>query len=125
MKLNVKIALSVPSSIKSDRYFSLRLKESMKGEYSQYIQPKRILVLSNIESNFSSFCKVLIKFGIINKKMQWIFGDNHVVILGDCFDRGDEATECMWLIYSLEEKAKRKKGYVHFILSNNKIEQNN
>ncbi len=35
---------------------------------------------------------------------------------GDMFDRGEQVTECLWLIYSLEEKAKKSGGYVHFIL---------
>ncbi len=30
-------------------------------------------------------------------------------------------TECLWLIYSLEEKAKAAGGYVHFILGNHEI----
>ncbi len=32
------------------------------------------------------------------------------------FDRGEQVTECLWRIYSLEKKAKSAGGYVHFIL---------
>lgn len=32
-----------------------------------------------------------------------------------------QVTECLWLIYSLEEKAKVAGGYVHFILGNHEI----
>ncbi|HSU27941.1 MAG TPA: metallophosphoesterase, partial [Chitinophagaceae bacterium] len=39
----------------------------------------------------------------------------------DFFDRGDQVTEVLWLIYSLEEKAKAAGGYVHFILGNHEI----
>jgi hypothetical protein len=44
-----------------------------------------------------------------------------LVIVGDCFDRGEEVMECLWLIYSLEEKARRAGGYVHFLLGNHEI----
>ncbi len=37
------------------------------------------------------------------------------------FDRGEQVTECLWLIYSLEEKAKAVGGYVHFVLGNHEI----
>jgi hypothetical protein len=51
----------------------------------------------------------------------WIFGDGHLVLTGDFFDRGDQVTEVLWLIYSLEDKAKAVGGYVHFVLGNHEI----
>ncbi len=40
---------------------------------------------------------------------------------GDMFDRGDQVTECLWLVYALEETAKAAGGYVHFILGNHEL----
>jgi hypothetical protein len=37
------------------------------------------------------------------------------------FDRGMQVTECLWLMYALEEKAKVAGGYVHFVLGNHEI----
>lgn len=121
MSKKIKIAISIPDSVKHNRYFSFRLKENIQNEISVYNQAKKIFVVSDNEANFRSFCKLLVKWKIINRRLQWIFGENHLVILGDCFDQSEQALECLWLIYSLEEKAKRQNGYVHFILGNCKI----
>ena len=43
------------------------------------------------------------------------------MLTGDFVDRGEQVTEVLWLIYSLEEKAKAAGGYVHFILGNHEI----
>lgn len=118
---NYKIAISVPTRENADGYFSIRLKGSMDTERSEYRRPERMFIVSDIEGNFNSFCKLLYRAKVVNKRLQWIFGDNHLVILGDCFDRGMEVAECLWLIYSLEERAKKQGGYVHFILGNHEI----
>lgn len=117
----MKIDLVVPHPIRNDRYFTLRLKQHLENERDVYQHANRIFVVSDIEGNFQAFCKLLIKAGVIDKSLRWIFGDNHLVIAGDCFDRGNEVTECLWLIYSLEEKAKSRGGHVHFILGNHEI----
>jgi hypothetical protein len=117
----IRIALEIPHPNKTDRYFSFRLKENLSIEASEYRRPKRIFVVSDIEGNFRNFYTLLMKQKIINKYFQWTFSDNHLVILGDCFDRGEHVIECLWLIYSLEERARKEGGYVHFILGNHEI----
>ena len=116
-----KIALQVDYPGKTNRYYSLGLKLNLENERSEYTKPRKIYAVSDIEGNFQSFCKLLLAKKIINKYLQWTFEDNHLVIAGDCFDRGEQVTECLWLIYSLEEKARREGGYVHFILGNHEI----
>lgn len=59
--------------------------------------------------------------GIIDESFNWTFGEGHLIINGDVFDRGKQVTECLWLIYSLEEKAKLAGGYIHFILGNHEL----
>ena len=51
----------------------------------------------------------------------WTFGKGHLVICGDLFDRGNDVTAELWLLYKLEEEAKEKGGYVHTILGNHEI----
>jgi hypothetical protein len=58
---------------------------------------------------------------VIDENFNWTFGKGHLVLNGDFFDRGRQVTECLWLIYSLEEKARKEGGYVHFILGNHEI----
>jgi hypothetical protein len=121
MSISTKIALSVSAAGRSDQYFSLRLKQSMINEPAEYQRPGKIFAISDIEGNFQTLCKLLLRAKVIDKQLKWTFDDNHLVIAGDCFDRGEQVTECLWLIYSLEEKARKKGGYVHFILGNHEI----
>lgn len=118
---SAKISLAVPRTNKEERFFTLRIKKSFGEEPSSYDHPQNLLVVSDIEGNFHSFTKILIKASVINKYLKWTFSDGHLVVLGDCFDRGNEVIECLWLIYSLEDQAKRAGGHVHFILGNHEI----
>ena len=117
-----KIALSFPpDASKAGKYFSFRIKQSMEDEEAEYGQPSKLFVTADIEGNFYAFCKLLIKNKVIDKYFNWKFDGGHLVIVGDCFDRGEQVTECLWLIYSLEEKARKMGGYVHFVLGNHEI----
>lgn len=116
-----KISLQVPNYDKTDRYFSFRLQDHYSNEPAEFRSASKTFVVSDIEGNFAPFFKLLVTAQVISPTMDWIFDDGHLVILGDCFDRGEEVTECLWLIYALEEKAKRVGGHVHFILGNHEI----
>lgn len=121
MPTRAKIAISEPGTETGRRYFSLRLKQSLSVEPTEYRDPHKLLVIRNIQGDFHVFRELLISVGIIDKKYHWIFGDGHLVITGDCLGENEIGTECLWLVYALEEKAKRKGGYVHFILGKNEI----
>lgn len=81
----------------------------------------KILAVSDIHGRYDLFEDILIRSKVINKNRQWIFGDGHLVINGDIFDRGEFVTECLWLIYRLEQEAKKAGGAVHFILGNHEL----
>lgn len=101
--------------------FSIRLKESLRPEKSVYDKPSKMFMVSDIEGNFSALRKLLCSNGIIDSNYNWTFGTGHLALVGDFFDRGNQVTECLWLIYSLENKAKEAGGYVHFLLGNHEI----
>jgi hypothetical protein len=121
MSLQPTIALQIPHPDKQDKYFLFRLKKQINDEPTVFTRPEKMVVISDIEGNFQTFCRLLYKSKVIDRYLRWIFGENHLIIIGDCFDRGDQVSECLWLIYSLEEKAKKEGGYVHFILGNHEI----
>jgi hypothetical protein len=122
MKDYLKISIGIPSIAEDEgRYFSIRLKNKLVNERPVYSHPSKVLALSDIEGNFEVLCKLLIKNKVINKYFEWIYDKGHLVIVGDCFDRGEQVVECLWLIYTLEERARRGGGYVHFILGNHEI----
>ena len=101
--------------------FPVKLKEDLKNEKTEYGKVSKQLAISDIEGNFKFFRKLLQANGVIDSNYNWTFGDGHLVLTGDFFDRGMQVTETLWLIYSLEEKAKAAGGYVHFILGNHEI----
>jgi Calcineurin-like phosphoesterase len=80
-----------------------------------------MFVLSDIEGNFTALRKLLQANGVIDENFNWTFNKDHLVLTGDFVDRGTMVMEVLWLIYSLEEKAKAAGGYVHFILGNHEI----
>lgn len=101
--------------------FSVKLKNKLEVEKSEYKKPSKMVAISDIEGNFEAFRELLQNCGVIDTAFNWTFGDGHLVLVGDFFDRGNEVTEVLWLIYSLEDKAKAAGGYVHFVLGNHEI----
>jgi hypothetical protein len=121
MPTRVNIALGISDSNNQGKYFTFRLKQNLTNARSEFDQPAKTLVMADIEGNFTAFKRLLIKNRIINSKYKWIFEDGHLVIVGDCFARGEHVTECLWLIYSLEEQAQFAGGHIHYILGNHEI----
>jgi hypothetical protein len=101
--------------------FKIVLKNKLLIEPAVYPKPEKLLSLSDIEGNFEAFRKLLQANKVIDESYNWTFGQGHLVFCGDMFDRGEQVTECLWLVYTLEEKAKAAGGYVHFILGNHEI----
>ncbi len=109
------------STDEAGKTFNVQLKTGISEEKAEYKMPARLFIFSDIEGNFAGFRKMLQANKIIDEKMEWTFGDGHLVLAGDFVDRGAQVTEVLWLIYSLEDKAKKAGGYVHYVLGNHEI----
>jgi hypothetical protein len=118
MKSNIILSVNTDEAGKT---FKVPLKSRLANEKAEYDGVKKILVISDIEGNFAAFRKLLQGNGVIDENFNWIFEKNHLVLTGDFVDRGATVMEVLWLIYSLEEKAKAAGGYVHFVLGNHEI----
>jgi hypothetical protein len=103
------------------KFFEVRLKTKLENEKPDYNRPKKMLIVSDIEGEFGAFRKLLQAAGVIDADYKWIFGDGHLVLVGDFVDRGDMVTEVHWLIYALEDQAVAAKGKVHYILGNHEL----
>ncbi len=114
--LSLKVMTDIPG-----RSFQVRLKKELQNEKSEFHKVKNLVVLSDIEGNFAALRKLLQASKVIDEDFNWKFGNGHLVLVGDFFDRGKQVTEVLWFIYYLEEKAKAAGGYVHFILGNHEI----
>ena len=101
--------------------FNFHLKDTLKAEPAVYNAANEMLVLSDIEGNFKGFKQILVSSGVITSSLKWKYGKGHLVLVGDFFDRGLQVTECLWLIYQLEQEAEKAGGKVHFILGNHEV----
>ena len=80
-----------------------------------------VLVIGDVHGGYGALVSLLKAHGIISPALNWQWGENHLVFIGDIFDRGDEVTEALWLIYKLQRQALSSNGHVHFILGNHEL----
>lgn len=94
------------------------MKTKFKPEPSVFKNVSKIVAFSDLHGQYDLSLKLLRKNKVIDKNGNWIYGDGHLVIVGDVFDRGDKVTELLWFIFHLEEQATTQGGKVHFLLGN-------
>lgn len=107
-------------NLESDK-FSFSLIRDYKIPKWIYGQNEKIFVTSDIEGNFNALYSLLVGNNIIDQNFNWTFDKGHLVICGDMFDRGKDVIPCLWLLYSLEQKAELFGGKVHFLLGNHDV----
>ncbi|MDO8367692.1 MAG: metallophosphoesterase [Saprospiraceae bacterium] len=118
-KKDISLTCQVPQTGDS---FSFLLHDSPSAEEStSYPTPERLLALSDIEGDFLALKTMLLGAKVMDKQFNWTFGNGHLVLVGDFFDRGLQVTECLWLLYKLEAEAGSVGGKVHFILGNHEV----
>jgi hypothetical protein len=86
-----------------------------------WVGVSRILALSDVHGEYDAMVAFLHHAGVIDAAGHWSWGDGHLVMLGDVFDRGDQVTECLWFLYRLEREAARAGGHVHMVLGNHEM----
>ncbi|MBU8934829.1 MAG: metallophosphoesterase [candidate division Zixibacteria bacterium] len=95
------------------------------GDYN--IQPavftgvSKLFAISDIHGDYEHMVNILQNGGVIDDDLRWKWGDGHLVVNGDIFDRGDMVTECLWLTYHLEQEAIEHGGMVHTLLGNHEM----
>ncbi|SFN88397.1 hypothetical protein SAMN05428949_3741 [Chitinophaga sp. YR627] len=111
-----KIALKEPGTGLSRKYFSVIIKNKLESEYALFSEVKKMMIVADTTGNFHSFKKKLLDKGVIDKKNTWIFSNGHLIVVGNFEDYRNVGNELLWMVYSLEQKAMKHGGYVHFIL---------
>lgn len=81
----------------------------------------RVLAVSDIHGEYEALVAFLTHAGVIDTALNWRWGEGHLVVVGDVFDRGGRVTECLWLLYRLEREAERAGGRVHVLLGNHEM----
>lgn len=98
-----------------------------KGIYSKC---DRLFVIGDIHGDLKAFLYALRLANVIDKKLNWIGGNSHIVQIGDIFDRkprnnenNDEDSEfkiCA-LILKLQYQAYKDNGGFHCVLGNHEL----
>ena len=101
--------------------FSFKLKKSLQNEKFEYKKSEKIIVISDIESNYKVFRDFLIANKVIDENLDWTFGEGQLVLNGDFIDRSYFTTQVLWFIYKLEQDAQKNGGKVHYVLGNHEI----
>lgn len=103
------------------RKFNVDIRKQHVIEPFKYPFPDKIFALSDIEGNFNTCVNLLQQHNVLDQNLSWVYGEGHLVIIGDIFDRGNHQTELLWLFYKLEKEAKTAGGYLHLILGNHEV----
>lgn len=115
-KLELNIATDQPGV-----FFKVKLQDKLTNDKPEVSRAKKMLIFSDIEGEFGMMRKFLQANKVIDDQFKWIFGDGHLLLVGDFVDRGKQVTEVLWLIYSLEAQARAAGGDVHYVLGNHEI----
>jgi hypothetical protein len=95
--------------------------ENIKSPKTSYTDGNKIFAVADIESGFKAFRDLLKNNEVIDEKLNWSFGNGHLVLVGDFIDKGFSATQILWFIYKLEQEAIAQGGVVHFIIGNHEL----
>jgi len=91
---------------------------TFKRAKSRYKKVKKIAALSDIHGQHELAVEILTNHQIIDAQQNWNYGEGHLIIVGDIFDRGPKVNETLWLLYKLEQQAEKVGGKVHVLLGN-------
>jgi Calcineurin-like phosphoesterase len=81
-------------------------------------KPEPLFVVADTHGEYEILAAMLTSQHIIDARLHWSFARGHLVVLGDVFDRGEHQTEILWLLYALEEEARKAGGGVDFVIGN-------
>lgn len=78
----------------------------------------RTFVLSDPHGRMDCLVSILKASGVVDEDLNWSFGADRVVLIGDIMDRGDDVTQILWLVYKLEAEAMAAGGSMSFVYGN-------
>lgn len=124
--LSIREESGLPAGLKLDVYsddnkflFQVPINKIENFERPAWNDPTvygKTFAVSDLHGRFDLFAAILKTGQVINDQYEWIYGNNHLVIDGDIFDRGADVLPILWLIYKLEFEAQAAGGRVTTIL---------
>ncbi len=101
--------------------FVVRLRAPASAPQCRLPAPERVFAFSDIEGELGAMLRLLRAGNVVDEQLRWTFGSGHVAYVGDLFDRGVHVTECLWVLYELEARAREAGGALHFVLGNHEV----
>ena len=95
--------------------------ENNPNPNQKYKGVSKITVISDVHGQYDLMVELLKSHGVIDENLNWNYGNGHLVVNGDIMGRGKMVTEILWLVYKLENQAKRQRGRVHFLIGNHEL----
>ncbi len=83
-----------------------------------YTNIKKVVALSDVHGQYDILITLLRNQNIIDTDNNWAFGDGHMVMTGDMFDRGNQVNEVLWFMYKLDRQATEAGGKLHLLMGN-------
>jgi hypothetical protein len=80
--------------------------------------PDSLIVISDPHAKWTEFISIMQAQGIVDENMDWSFRNHQLMMIGDIFDRGDDATTIFWLMYKIQQQARDAGGEVSFLYGN-------
>jgi len=87
----------------------------------EYPQVNKYVVLGDPHGKFDEIVALLKAHHVIDSLGNWAYEDNHAVVIGDYFSRGDKVMEVLWFLFQLEKQASNAGGKLHIMLGNHEI----
>lgn len=104
-----------------DKVIAKNVVTSLSDSISLFTNVDSVFSVGDLHGEYEAVVDLLKNNHVIDDYLNWNFGRGHLVFCGDVFDRGSKVTECLWLIYKLEQQAYQAGGKVHFLLGNHEI----
>jgi hypothetical protein len=78
-------------------------------------------VIGDIHGCYERFRELLQSHSLISDDLAWTGGDSKLWLMGDYFDTGNQAIECIELIIRLQQEAAAAGGELHALLGNHDV----
>ncbi|MDR0895795.1 MAG: metallophosphoesterase [Prevotellaceae bacterium] len=97
--------------------FTVKLHAVTRPAWNYHLADKTF-VMSDPHGRLDCVVSLLQGNGVIDRDLHWSFGANHLMVIGDVFDRGKDVIQIFWLLYKLEAEAEAAGGRLSFLLGN-------
>lgn len=98
--------------------FEVRLREIRRQPWRHDAQPPKLFIMSDPHGRLDCVVSLLRGNGVIDSDLRWAYGANHLAVIGDIFDRGEDVVQILWLFYELQRQAEQAGGCVTVFLGN-------